>query len=143
MNNKKIEEKLVHIDEFIGVYPSDIHCLPRIKNYPSALISNLDNHFYSGSHWIAMYFNDEKNVDYFDSFGNFPIIPSHVEFMEKYAENIIYNNKVIQSPFSITCGAHCINFIILKSMGYSFKDVINTYSNNKEINDAFVYHTYH
>ena len=63
--------------------------------------------------------------------------------MKKYAENIIYNNKIIQSPFSITCGGHCINFIILKSIGYSFKDVINTYSNNKEINDAFVYYTYH
>ena len=143
MNNYKIEEKLMHLPEFIGVFPSDTHCLPRINNFPCGLVSNLDNHFFPGSHWVAMYFNSKNDVDYFDSYGNPPIIPSHLEFMWKYSKNVFYNSKKVQGPFSTTCGGHCINFISLKSQGYSLEKIANSYSDNKELNDSVIYKKFH
>ena len=143
MNSISIERKLNSYSQFLGVFPSDIHCLPIIKKYPSCLISNTDDHNLPGTHWIAMYFKNKNYVEYFDSYGNKPFILSHMKYMEKYASNIKYNDKIVQGQFSTTCAGHCIYYIHLKCNNYSLNDIMKIYSDNYHFNDAFIYKMFH
>ena len=72
---------------FNGVYSRDN--LPKIKD--GAYVINLDEYSDIGTHWVALYVqNNNNNVTYFDSFG--------VEHIPKEKKNIywlffIYKNK--------------------------------------------------
>ena len=58
-----------HIDNFIGVFPSDkIPKIPRRR--PVSLICNTDPSSKSGKHWVAFYFpnDDSAPIEFFDSY---------------------------------------------------------------------------
>ena len=58
-------------DVFGGVFPSDK--LPHeVKNYPKAYVANVDKASSPGSHWVAIYFENHKNGEFFDSLGEKP-----------------------------------------------------------------------
>ena len=57
--------------------------LPKIKD--GTYVINLDENKSIGTHWIALYGNDD-NVTYFDSFG--------VEFIPKEIQKIINNKNI-------------------------------------------------
>ena len=65
---------------FQGVYPSDK--LPTsVLSYQALFIANVDTSDKPGSHWIAFYFTEEKEGEFFDSYGLPPIqavIPEHL-----------------------------------------------------------------
>ena len=118
--------------KFNGVYSRNN--LPKIKN--GVYIINLDEYKSTGTHWIALYDND-NNITYFDSFG--------VEHISKEIINFIGNKNVrtniyrIQAYHSIMCGYFCIRFIdfILKSK--SLLDYANLFSpNDYEKNDKII-----
>ncbi|GFX10649.1 hypothetical protein TNCV_4620901 [Trichonephila clavipes] len=48
--------------DFLGVYPSDK--IPKVKK-KAALVVNTDPHDEEGSHWLAMYIQDEKTISNF------------------------------------------------------------------------------
>ena len=87
-----------------GVYSKNN--LSKIKD--GAYIINLDECESVGTHWIALYVND-NNVTYFDSFG--------VEHMPKEIKKFIGNKNIItnicriQAYDSIMCEHFCIRFI--------------------------------
>ena len=143
MNENEIRNWFKCEDKFLGVFPADTHCLPNIHSYPCGLISNTDPHDKSGEHWIAMYFINEDNVEYFDSYGNEPMIQSHIDFMNENATTIHHNKKRVQGLVSMTCGGHCIYFLKLKFKGYSMTQIVKMYNSNNDINDYFIYHTFH
>ena len=62
---------------FVGVFPRNR--LPAINTYPASLILNTDPSGRPGEHWVAIYFNKEKEQ-------NFLI---HLDFMQS---NIILIN---------------------------------------------------
>ena len=66
---------------FLGIFPSDEHCLPKILNYPFCFISNLDPHLEKGSHWCAIIILNEENAEYFDSYEMPPLTRSHIKFL--------------------------------------------------------------
>ena len=123
---------------FLGVYPSDIHCLPTILRYPCCLISNTEPHYMSGEHWIAIFFRNNQIVEYFDPYGLPPLIKSHRIFMGMYARKIIFNKKKIQGIFSKTCGGHCIVYLKLKALGFKMNQIQKFYSKNARENDYLV-----
>ena len=143
MNETQIRERLKNCNVFKGVFPADLHCLPVIQEYPCGIISNTDPHYLAGQHWIVMYFNANKVVEYFDSYGRKPFIESHILYMNMNSNKIIYNNKQVQSIFSTTCGEHCIYYMIQKCCGYSAYKIMNSYSENYYENDNFVYSMIH
>ena len=49
---------------YLGTFPSDLHCLPVINNYPSFFISNNDPHYKTGSHWTCFYAISSKNLNF-------------------------------------------------------------------------------
>src|SRR6266436_7334738 len=92
---------------FQGVYPSC--CLPReLIRAPAALIINLDEHFKSGSHWVAIAFRNEGTVEYFDSYGLPPSNKNILLFLERNAKyNWIYNKMRYEGDLSTVCGYNC------------------------------------
>ncbi|GFX82368.1 hypothetical protein TNCV_2870491 [Trichonephila clavipes] len=48
--------------DFLGVYPSDK--IPKVKKKKAALVVNTDPHDEEGSHWLAMYIQDEKTIEF-------------------------------------------------------------------------------
>ena len=93
--------------KFIGVYSSNN--LSEIKG--GANIKNLGEYESIGTHWIALYV-DDNNLTYFDSFGDEHIPKEIRTFIGN--ENIITNIYGIQA-FDLMCGYFCIgltNFVL-------------------------------
>ena len=67
--------------KFNGVYSKN--SLPKIKH--GAYVINLDEYESIGTHWIALYVND-NNVTYFDSFG--------INYIQKEMKNFIGNKNL-------------------------------------------------
>ena len=95
--------------KFNGVYS-------RNKIKEEAYIINLDEYESIGTHWIALYVND-NNVTYYDSFG--------VEHTPKEIKKFIGNKSIITNIYriqvydSIMCGYFCIVFIDFMLKGKS------------------------
>lgn len=120
--------------EFQGVFAKDQ--LKRPSSFPASYVINTDSSHKPGKHWVCIYFTNDKNVEYFDSFGFPPTENEIIEFIFRHKNcNIIYNARQFQSLTSITCGAFCVIYIILKNFGVSFCDLVRFFSNNLEKND--------
>ena len=143
MNTTNILNTMRKYPQFLGVFPSDEHCLPKkIFQFPSALIVNTDPHSLPGQHWIAIYFANRENVEYFDSSGNLPKIRSIVEFMNKNANILYYNSIKLQSDFSVTCGGYCIYFLTSRLSGRTMKSILMDFNKNTYLNDYIIYSMY-
>jgi hypothetical protein len=107
---------------FLGVYPADM--LPKITQFPAALIANLDPSTEPGTHWVSLYFNKTGICEYFDSFGRKP------GFLERYilknCKKYVYNNKQVQEIFTTVCGQLCIYVLLWRVRGVSFKEIVNS-----------------
>ena len=104
LTNFEIEAYYQSEFRFNGVYSRDN--LPDKIKY-GAYVVNLDEYSDVGSHWIALYINNET-VTYFDSFG--------VEHIPKEIKKCINNKNIIANIYrvqgydSIMCGYFCIFF---------------------------------
>ena len=117
---------------FNGVYFRDN--LPKMKD--GAYIINLDEYSDIGTHWIALYVQN-NDVTYFDSFG--------VEHIPKEIKTFISNKNIktnifrIQAYDSIMCGYFCIGFIDFMLAGKTLTDFTNLFSpNNFKKNDDII-----
>lgn len=122
---------------FTGVFPSDE--LPPICK-DTALIANTDTHDKEGTHWIAMYIQDEETLEFFDSFGFHPSV--YVPFISQYAKqflNIKWNQTTFQSPTSNVCGQYCTYFILKRCNGFSMDCILNQMERSK-ITDFQMYY---
>ena len=118
---------------FKGVYCRD-NLSDRIKD--GAYVINLDEYSDIGTHWTALYVNNET-VTYFDSFG--------VEHIPKEIKTFINNKNIIAKSFRIQafdsamCGYFCIGFINYMFKGKSLTDFTNLFSpNNFKKNDDII-----
>jgi len=101
------------------------------------IIFNLDEHYKSGSHWVAMYmeFSDSRNeINYFDSYGDMPdnrvqilmdrlIKQASTDLNKKITKNI---NQTRTQFANSECGVYSMNFILHLIMGDSFKETTET-----------------
>lgn len=82
----------------------------KIKSKESGII-NLDVESGTGTHWTA-YSKNNKNIIYFDSYGN---LPPPLELIRYFKSNglvkIKYNYDPIQSFNSNQCGQYCLKFL--------------------------------
>ena len=89
LTNFEIQKYYKNEPRFNGVYSRDN--LPKIKD--GAYVINLDEHYDTGTHWIALWVNN-NNATYFDSFG-VEHIPKEIKEFAK-SKNIITNIFRIQ-----------------------------------------------
>ena len=106
LTNFEIQKYYKNEPRFNGVYSRDN--LPKIKD--GAYVINLDEYSDIGTHWVALYVqNNNNSVIYFDSFG--------VEHIHKEIKAFIKNKNIktnifrIQAYGLIICRYFCIGFI--------------------------------
>ena len=133
-SNFEIQKYYQNEPRFNGVYSRDN--LPRrssdeIKD--GAYIINLDNNSDIGTHWIALYIQN-NNVIYFNFFG--------VEHIPREIKKIVGNENIktnifrTQSSNSIMCGYFCIGFIDFMLSEKTLTEFTNLFPpNNFERND--------
>ena len=104
LTNFEIQKYYQNEPKFNGVYSRDN--LQKIKD--SAYITNLDEYSDIGTHWVALYIQN-NDVTYFDSFGVESIPKEIITFIGN--QNIKTNIFRIQAYDSIMCGYFCIGLI--------------------------------
>jgi hypothetical protein len=119
---------------FLGVYPSDK--LPKIKTRPCAFILNLDASGKPGSHWCAVYFDENGGAEYYDPFGFEPMCRSYL--FANAPDGVIYNPHQIQWEYSVSCGEFTVNLLQRRLAGESFCEILSSYSTNLALNDWMV-----
>lgn len=134
MNTHEISKALRKISPFISNHVFASNQIPVLMNKPIYLISNLDPITKPGSHWIAIYINENGDGEYFDSFGRRPT-GFHLNFMKRNSKKWNYNNKIIQNIFSSICGEYCLVFLYLKYRYVSLKDYLNMFDDDTTAND--------
>ena len=106
---------------------------------------NLDEYSDIGTHWVALYLQNNNSVIYFDSFGVEHIPKKIKAFINRPLSSALHNKNMktnifrIQAYDSITCGYFCIGFIDFMNAGKSLTEYTNLYSpNNFKKNDDII-----
>ena len=124
---------------FQGVCSSDK--LPtNVSSYPALIIANVDTSDKPGTHWVVFYFTEEREGEFFDSYG-FP--PSNytgtfTSFLNNNSNGWKFNSKTLQSIDSKVCGHYCLYFALFRSRRVSMSTIENRFSSNKSRNDFLV-----
>ena len=96
LTNFEIQKYYRNEAQFNGVYSRDN--LPKIKD--GAYIINLDEYSDIGTHWVALYV--QNNVTYFDSFG-LEHIPKEIKaFIDRPPYSTSHNKNIITNIFRIS-----------------------------------------
>ena len=133
----KRREKL---SNFHGVFGKDEIKNIKIHSLPCSFIFNEDDFAGRGTHWVAVYIDEDNTLDFYDSFGEKPKMKELKDFIKPF--NLNYNKIQIQSDESAACGQHCMFFLIHRSRDLSITSIINKYFNKnwKLQNDLYVYY---
>ena len=152
LNTLNINDVMIQYEQhypafkFFGAVPIDFDELPSlgIKNidYDELIergktklgfIFNLDEHWQSGSHWVAMYADILEGVYiYFDSYGTLPErrIQALMKRMALHRKNkmgkdklLVDYNKNRHQYKNSECGVYSINFILRMLKGETFYDI--------------------
>jgi hypothetical protein len=128
---------------FDEVYPSDKLPKKLVAQLPYALISNLDPSDKPGSHWIAIYIDPDGWGEYFDSYGQPPLLKEHKDFLKRNCGHHFwdYNPTNVQNPLSATCGQHCLFYLCLRVRDIPLRKILTQYygrNRNKIENDTAV-----
>lgn len=115
-----------------GVYACDQ--LPHRVQVPSAIVVNADPHSRPGSHWLAIYIDINKELDFFDSYGR-PPDQKFTHFIKRNSKVARYNITVLQDITSSVCGHYCVTFLYFKSQGILMSEFIDLFCNNSMEND--------
>lgn len=157
-------EKVDKNFKFIGALPSDFYDVisknelndiyEDIYNYIRiGCVFNLDRHHLNGSHWVALYIdNNENSIEYFDSLGNPPnkyilkfIKKVNSKLNKKFnqeqengqgskQEYVININKIEHQLDNSECGIYSIYFIIHRLFGNSFDELTTNIIRDEDMN---------
>lgn len=122
-------------DKCIGVFPSDK--LPHSYTLPSGLVVNTDPSGKPGTHWLAIFINADGTVEFFDSYGLKPNVPTIEKFLKRF-KKCHFNKKQIQGLFSSVCGHYSIYYIIQRCHDIPMEDIVNKFGTDTEENDEFI-----
>jgi hypothetical protein len=127
-----------------GVFASDELRAPISTVEPYCLISNIDERWQPGSHWIAIYVT-ETQIEYFDPYGLYPFIPNIAKFLKNESKRrgvpIRTNSTKIQGMRSSACGHFCMTYCISRACDNSISHYLNMFHHeekNLHKNDAIV-----
>ena len=130
--NNILKKKLGRV--FKGVYALDQ--IASLKpSVPAAYVINTKPIRSSGEHWLAVYIMSNRKAVYFDSFGLQPHHSQIIRFLKKHATKWTFSRKMIQNPFTVVCGEHCIVFLCRFHRFEQIQFAVKTYGNNMLKND--------
>ena len=110
-----------------------------VDEYPKGIIFNVDEKNEPGSHWISIYFDSNKECQYFCPLATEPF-GSVLDFVIRNSHNACYNKTLIQNPLSAVCGYYCIYHLVHAARHYKLPEVVNHFANdNSKSNDEKVF----
>ena len=86
-----------------------------------AYIVNTERSIKAGEHWVAVIFNNDGNVLYFDSYGLPPLETEIIDFLDNHSFSWSYNRQRLQSLQSKICGLYCIFTLDAAARGYNIQ----------------------
>lgn len=129
MNTKQLYYALISNkitkDKFDGIYSRDT--LQDIVVKPEFIICNTDYSYNPGKHWVAYYFDEKGNAEFFDSLGK-PMKyygKEFVLFARIFAKKIKETKIRTQPKNSTLCGIYCLFYIYYRCQGYSLDKIVN------------------
>ena len=119
---------------FVSVYACDQLSSIEVNKYPKSFVVNTDPMELPGTHWIAIYFNEQMKGEFFDSYGEHPIhYNKHfLDFMNRNAVEWEHNKIQLKSAFCMYFSYHC-------SRKRPTSSIVNSFVNDKLRNDQLVY----
>ena len=108
LTNFEVQKYYQNEPRFNGVYSRDN--LPKIKD--GAYIINLDEYSDIGTHWVALYVQNNNDVTYFDSFG-VEHIPKEIKILINCSLSIATNIFRIEAYDSIMWDIFVLDLLIL------------------------------
>ena len=127
---------------FAGVRASDHLTSKKMPKAPSCLIVNTDPCWKPGTHWLAIFMDENRNLEFFDSYGQHPLKYRRVyEFLRWHGKDENEwktNTKQLQGPLSSTCGQFCLYFLLWRCRGVSFEKIMSGFDENGSANDIMV-----
>jgi len=139
MNTLEINNVMNNIECFKGTFAKDLLPKKVYKDRPIGFIINTDNSNKPGSHWVALFIDENNNAEYFDSFGIFPICCEIYKLLRiNNVKKFSFNKNQIQSIFSKNCGIFCILYLKMRCNNFTLKEFINIFSDNLTLNDEIV-----
>jgi hypothetical protein len=135
LSTLELKDIISKLELFIEVLPWN--CVPYFrKNYPTAIIINIDDSYSQGTHWCALLFPTSSSpVEYFDSFGRPPPTQLCTEEMKRFG--YIHNPIALQHPLTSVCGYYCVYYFIKRMLYHQTMDAIllPMSGQNKLLND--------
>ena len=91
---------------FAGVCACDQLSSIEINEYPKSFVVNTDPIELLGTHWIAIYFNQQMKEEFSDSYRKYLIHYNEyfLDFMNRNAVEWEHNKIQLQSDLSTVCG---------------------------------------
>ena len=122
---------------FVGVF--SINNLPKYLTKNSCLIFNSDPTSKPGSHWLALFMNSNKEMEFFDSFGlNATFYKLTKKNLPKHY-SLKCNKTQLQDLYSTKCGYFCLYYLYFKVRQYKMEDICTDFfKNNLKQNDNLV-----
>lgn len=120
----------------IYVTPSDL--LPKKFTLPAGFIVNLSPSDHGGSHWIAIFIDEEGEGTYFCSFAMRPKVRSIQYFLRMHCKKVHYNNMQLQAMKSTFCGQYSAMFLIHAFNGLGLSEYLKQFSTNLILNDMLI-----
>ena len=126
---------------FLGVF--SINTLPRqIPHLPVLLIMNTNTSNLPGQHWKAIYISKRRVGEVFDSLA-MPVNLQVEQWMNTFCKRWAISTLTLQDPFSPTCGAYVLYYIMYRLQHDSMNSWLAPFTNNVLINDMFITKFFH
>jgi hypothetical protein len=121
-----------------GIFSCDKLTDHVISSFPCGFVVNFDTSSEPGSHWIGLFFDRFKNVEYFDTYAR-PINTNKdiYNFIQKTGNKSIkyLTGASIQDDTSSVCGHYTILYLLCRAKKISFQCFVNTFSDQSESGD--------
>ena len=129
MNGNQLRRKLK------GVKVCGLDQLP--KKGGGYVIANTEPSYMRGSHWVCLYTPRRGMPEYFDSSGNMPL-PQMEVYLTRYAPKYKKNTRRVQDYGTDTCGEFCVYYVKKRREGWSFKKIMDSFSEDLLFNEVLV-----
>ena len=121
---------------FGGIFAIDQ--LPQsIPHYPFLAVINTQSHNLPGEHWIAIYINEKRRGEVFDSLAT-PTNAFLSRWMNRHTRSWRRNSHRFQNPLSSSCGAFVLFYILQRCECDMMKCVTKRFTASFPANEKLV-----
>ena len=141
MNTLDIDEKLKHVEGFLGAFPYDK--IPKSRKKFYSMIVNTEPDSEPGDHWLVLVYRRGR-FWFLDSFGrdynNFTFSIAFQNTIRNYIAGRphVFNRKLLQQFTSNACGFYACYFVHMFSKRSLPTNLVSNFTDNLKRNDMYV-----